>query len=164
MCACVPLGALISCHVSSVFLISSPQGTGELFTRQYSLSLPTVSLVVLSGCVLLMILTFSCTSLYCIFHFFFLPPPPPPFLSKTETYHKIPMTFLSTLFLTLEFFWCNCADRAPGRLSLFSTARCQTKPLEKGLWRWTAFQWGVGTGEGRSPPDSAVSLHKSRQG
>lgn len=44
MCACAPLGALISCHVSSVFLISSPQGTGELLTHQYSFFLPTVSL------------------------------------------------------------------------------------------------------------------------
>lgn len=42
VCVCTPLGAPISRHVSSVILISSPRGTGELFTHQYSLSLQTM--------------------------------------------------------------------------------------------------------------------------
>ena len=102
MCACAPLGALISCHVSSVFLISSPQGTGELFTRQYSLSLPTVSLVVLSGCVLLMILTFACTSLYCIFCFCYHHHPPP-FSQRPKRITKSPWHFYRHCFLLLNF-------------------------------------------------------------
>lgn len=39
LCVSILLGTPNSRHVSSVILISSPQGTGELFIQQYSLSL-----------------------------------------------------------------------------------------------------------------------------
>lgn len=50
-----------------------------------------------------------------------------------KTYHKIHMTFISIRFITLVFFWWNCADRAQRRtrLSLFSK-----KILGDGLQRW----------------------------
>lgn len=74
------------------------------------------------------------TDLYLYLHIFSLSfsvySVPPFHTLMTKTYHKIPMTFILTPFLTLGFFWCNCADRAQGIMSLFSTARCQTNPLE----------------------------------
>lgn len=155
MCVCTPPGALISRHVSSVILISSPRGTGELFTHRYSLTLQTVPS--------------EPASLHCLVVSYWwywpflvladsldvtLSTSCPPFHAlNTETYHKIPMTFLLTPFLTLGFFWCNCADSSWGRMSLFSTARRQTKPLEMdyggvqgscrggGNWRGTEPAW-----------------------
>lgn len=43
VCVSVLLGTPNSRHVSSVILISSPQGTGELFKQQYSLSLEAIA-------------------------------------------------------------------------------------------------------------------------
>lgn len=134
-CVCthtVPLGAPISRHVSSVILISSPRGTGELFTHQYFLTLQTVA-TESASLYCLLVSYWWYWPLLVVLHSLFVSPPiscHPSRTLTTETYHKIPMTFISTLFLTLGFFWCNCADRAQGRLSLFSAARCQTKPLE----------------------------------
>lgn len=132
VCVWTPLGAPISRHVSSVILISSPRGTGELFTHQYSLSPQTMATESASLYCLVVSYWWYWPLLVLAYSLFLSPPSPAPPLHTltTETYHKIPMTFLSTPLLTLGFFWCNCADRAQGRMSLFSTARCQTKPLE----------------------------------
>lgn len=71
-------------------------------------------------------------------------PLPLPFHTvTTKIYQKIPMMFLSTPFLTFGFFCGNCGDRAQGKMSIFSMARCQTETLGDGLQRRTReLQWG----------------------
>lgn len=169
MCESTPLGAPISRHVSSVILINSPRGTGELFTHQYSLSLQTMA----TQSALLYSLVVSnwwyWPLLVLAYSLFVSPPHLVPPLSHShnrnisQNPHGINMNIVS-YSLTLYFSSVIAQTGHRGECRYFPRLGATQNP-----WRWITevdkgVAVGVATDEGWSQPDSAVSSHKSRQG
>lgn len=65
-----------------------------------------------------------------------------PFGSRLLAARKVSLTFLA--LLTSGVLFCNCADGARRRVSLFHAARCQTEPLGKDYRGGQRRAWGWG--------------------